>query len=235
MRLLDRFALNVPYLFLKRIPYLWPVVIVFWIWPPVIFSWILFAMIFASLILIIWQRRAWAAKNIRKYQQDHAPVYRDHPKMPLNLQLRNLVIVAVGSGLLGRFLQGSLDLSFWQWFFLASGFTLLYMDHRVFGTTTDYILTDTGLGLRYTPGHVEYRMFFSYQDIKQAQRVQVPKEKPILWTQVTPTRNVETGILLTPSNRNGFTNQIKGEILLAPTDIDAFLKHFPSHLIKKGT
>jgi hypothetical protein len=201
----------------------------------VIFSWILFAMIFASLLLIVWQRRAWAEKIIREHQQNNALAYKDHPKMPLYMQIRNLGIVIIGSGLLSWFLQGSLDLGFWQWFFLASGFTLLYMDHRVFGATTDYILTDTGLGLRYTPGHVEYRIFFSYQEIKQAQRVQLPKEKPILWTQVTPTRNVDSGILLTPSNRNGFTNQIKGEILIAPTDMDAFLEHFPSQLIKKGT
>jgi len=127
-----------------------------------------------------------------------------------------------------------LDLSFWQWFFLAFGFTLLYMDHRLLGATTVYILTGQGLGLRNAPGHVDYRLFFSYDEIRYVQRIQVPKPMPIRWSLIAPMRNPDEGILLTPKNPSGFTRLIDGEVLLTPSDMDEFLQHTPGKLIKQG-
>jgi hypothetical protein len=232
MRFLENLILGIPYLFLKKIPYAWLAVIFFWIWPPVLFSWILIAIIIIGLLMMDWQRRAWEAKLIREHHAGPEKPFIDRPKMPLNIQVRNLVLLALGSGLVAWIFQGQFELSFWQWFFMLAGFMLLYMDHRLLGATTVYILTDQGIGIRFAPGHIDYRMFFSYREIWRAQRIQVPEKKPVRWSQMTPTREPNEGVLLTPRNRDGFTRRIKSEVLLAPSDIDGFLKHIPAQLVK---
>lgn len=234
MRVLENFILAVPYLFLKKIPYAWLALVILWVWPPVLFSWILIAILLIGLLMMDWQRRAWEAKLIREHHKGPGKPLIDRPKMPLHLQLRNLGWLALGSGLVAWLLQGQFELSFWQWFSLFVGFMLLYMDHRLLGTTTVYILADQGIGIRCAPGHVDYRLFFSYDEIWRARRVEVPKEKPHRWSQVTPMRQQSEGLLLIPKNRDGFTRHINGEILLAPSDLDTFLAHFPPHLIKTG-
>ena len=234
MRFLENFILDVPYLLLKKIPYAWLAIIFFWVWPPVLFSWILLAIVVIGSLMMDWQRSAWEAKLIREHHAGLEAPLIDQPKMPLNIQLRNLGALFVGSWLVAWVFQGQFDLNFWQWFFLFAGFMLLYMNHRLLGATTVYILTDQGVGIRSAPGHIDYRLFFSYGEIRHVQRIQVPEQKPIHWSQVTPTRKPEEGVLLTPKNRAGFSRQIEGEVLLAPTNIDAFLKHIPPHLVKQG-
>ena len=234
MRFLENLVLDIPYLFLKKIPYAWLAVIFFWVWPPVALSWILIAIVLLGLLMMVWQRRAWEAKLIREHHEGGEGPLIDRPKMPLSIQLRNLGLLALGSGLLAWAFQGRFELNFWQWFFLLTGFMLLYMEHRLLGAAVVYILTDQGIGIRFAPGHIDYRLFFSYAEIRAAQRIQVPDPKPIRWSQVTPTPKPQDGILLTPRNPDGFTKQIDGEVLLAPTDVDTFLKGFPPHLIMKG-
>jgi hypothetical protein len=232
VRFLENFILGIPYLFLKKVPYAWLALVLLWVWPPLLFSWILIAIVVTGLLMMDWQRRAWEAKLIREHHEGPGRPFIDRPKMPLRLQLRNLALLTLGSGLVAWIFQGQFELGFWQWFFLFAGFMLLYMDHRLLGATTVYILTDRGVGLRFAPGHVDYRLFLSYNEIWRAQRIQVPKEKPLRWSQVMPTRQTDEGVLLTPRNRDGFTRQINGEVLLAPSDMEAFLAHFPPHLIK---
>lgn len=234
MRFLENFVLAVPYLFLKKIPYAWLALVFLWVWPPVLITWVLIGIILLGLLMMDWQRRAWEARLVREHHQGPEKPYIDRPKMPLATQVRNLSLLALGSGLAAWFLQGQLTFSFWQWFFLLAGFMLLYMDHRLLGATTVYILTDQGIGFRFAPGHIDYRPFFSYGEIWRAQHIRVPEKRPFRWSVITPTRNPEEGVLLTPRNRDGFTRQIKGEILLAPSDIDAFLAHVPSQLNKQG-
>lgn len=233
MRFLENFILAVPYLFLKKIPYAWLALVFLWTWPPVFISWVLVGIILLGLLMMDWQRRAWEAKLVREHHKGPQEPFIDRPKMPLQTQLRNLALLALGSGLVAWILQGLLEISFWQWFFLLVGFMLLYMDHRLFGAATVYILTDQGIGIRFAPGHVDYRLFFSYGEIWRAQHIQVPEKMPVRWSVITPTRKPEEGVLLTPRNRDGFTRQIKSEILLAPSDKQAFLAHFPTQLIKK--
>lgn len=232
MRFLENIILGIPYLFLKKIPYAWLAVIFFWTWPPALFTWIFIAIVIIGLLMMDWQRRAWEAKLIREHHAGPEKPFIDRPKMPLNIQVRNLVLLALGSGLVAWIFQGQFELSFWQWFFMLAGFMLLYMDHRLLGATTVYILTDQGIGIRFAPGHIDYRMFFSYREIWRAQRIQVPEKKPVRWSQMTPTREPNEGVLLTPRNRDGFTRRIKSEVLLAPSDIDGFLKHIPAQLVK---
>lgn len=236
MRFLESFILGIPYLFLKKIPYAWLAVIFFWVWPPVLFSWILVGIILLGLLMMDWQRRAWEAKLVREHHQGTEKPFIDRPKMPLQTQMRNLALVVLGSGLVAWIFRGQFELGFWQWFFLFTGFMLLYMDHRLLGATTVYILTDQGIGIRFAPGHVDYRMFFSYNEIWRAQRMRIraPEKLPVRWSVITPTRKPSEGVLLTPRNRDGFTRQIKSEILLAPTEVETFLEHFPSQIVKEG-
>lgn len=233
MRFLENFILEVPYLFLKKVPYAWLAVVFFWVWPPVLLSWILIGIVALGLVMMVWQRRAWETKLIREHHHGKKIPYIDHPQMPLSIRLRNLGALFVGSGLLAWFFQGRFELNLWQWFFLLSGFMLLYMDHRLLGVTTVYIITDQGIGIRFAPGHIDYRLFFSYNEIKRVERIHVPEEKPIRWSVTTPTRSPKVGVLLTPRNPDGFSKQIEGEVLLAPTDNNEFLKHIPVNLIQK--
>lgn len=233
MRAFENFILEIPYLFLKKIPYAWLAVIFFWVWPPVLFSWILIGIVVLGLLMMDWQRRAWETRLIREHHAGPEKPFIDRPKMSLNTQLRNLILLALGSGLAAWIFRGQFELGFWQWFFLLAGFMLLYMDHRLLGATTVYILTDQGIGIRFAPGHIDYRLFFSYWEIWRAQCIQVPEKIPVRWSQATPTRRPGEGILLTPRNRDGFTRQIKSEMLLAPSDLETFLGHFPSNLIKQ--
>jgi hypothetical protein len=233
VRFLENFILGIPYLFLKKVPYAWLALIVLWVWPPVLFSWILLGIILLGMLMMDWQRRAWEAKLIREHHAGPEKPYIDRPKMPLRIQVRNLALVALGSALVAVIFQGQFELSFWQWFFLFVGFMLLYMDNRLLGATTVYILTDQGLGIRFVPGHVDYRLFFAFNEIWRVQPIQVPEKKPARWSQVTPMRQLDMGVLLTPRNRDGFTRQINGEMLLVPTDIDAFLAPFPPQIVKK--
>lgn len=234
MRFLENFILDLPYLFLKKIPYAWLAVVFFWIWPPVLLSWILVGIVALGLVMMDWQRRAWETRLIREHHRGEQKPLIDRPQMPNVMRLRNLGVLFAGSGLLAWFIQGRFELNFWQWFFLLSGFMLLYMDHRLLGATTVYILTDEGIGIRFAPGHIDYRLFFSYGEINRVEYIQVPEEKPIRWSVTTPTRNPKEGILLSPRNPDGFSKQIEGEVLLAPTNMNEFLKHIPAHLVRKG-
>jgi len=233
MPFLENFILDIPYLFLKKIPYAWLALIFFWIWPPVLFSWILLGIVTLGLVMMVWQRKAWETRLIRERHDGPEEPYIDRPKMPVRDQLINLGALFTGGALLAWFLRGRLDLNSWQWFFLLTGFMLLYMDHRLLGATTVYILTDQGIGIRFAPGHIDYRLFFSYNEIRRVEHIQVPKERPMRWSVTTPIRNPKEGILLTPRLLKGFSKQIEGAVLLAPTEMDRFLEHIPSHLIWK--
>ena len=234
MRFLENFILEIPYRFLKKIPYAWLAIIFFWIWPPVFFSWILVAIVVVGLLMMVWQRRAWEAKLIREQHSVAEKPFINYPKMPLKTQLFNLGLLFAASGILAWLFQGRFELNFWPWFFLLCGFMLLYQDSLLLGATTVYSITDQGIGIRVAPGHIDYRLFFSYGEIKHVKRIQVPETRPVRWSVTTPTRKPKEGILLTPKNPNGLSKQIEGEVLLAPTNMDNFLQHIPSHLARRG-
>jgi hypothetical protein len=47
MRVLEQFILDIPYLFLKNIPYAWLAAVFFWSWPPV------FSSVFLPIVLLV--------------------------------------------------------------------------------------------------------------------------------------------------------------------------------------
>ncbi|HVN14713.1 MAG TPA: hypothetical protein VMT73_03155 [Anaerolineales bacterium] len=231
MKIIEDFVLGTPYLFLKKIPYLWILLVVFWVWPPILSS-IIGGIIILGLILMALQQRFWENKVKRDFQKEGQP-FRDHPRAPFSYQVRNVSLVLAGSALLGLLLGNRLDLNSLQWFLLSAGLMLLYKDSLIFGSSAVYLITPRGIAVRFVPGHVDYRLFFSYNEINHIVRVRSGDELPRKLDVLSPMRDQKEGILLMAKHPDGFSNQI-GHVLLTPTDADSFLGHVPSTLIEKN-
>jgi hypothetical protein len=228
MRALEKVILDIPYLFLKMILFAWLGVVGFWSWPPV-FAGIFLAIVLLGLLLIAWQNQAWEAGIRRDFQSGKTRPFTDHPHAARIFQARNLLLVLAGGAGLGWLMNGRIGLSGLQWGLLA-GFMLLYRDAMLFGASVTYIITDQGIGIRYVPGHVDYRLFFKFREIRQAVRTKPPARMPRGWDVLAPQKHPQEGILLIAMRRGGFSKQIQGEVLLAPTDIEMFLEALAGHV-----
>jgi hypothetical protein len=183
-----------------------------------------------GLVMMALQQTFWERRIAREHQKTGRP-HRDRPRAPLGYRLRNLALVIAGSAVLGVLLNGRLNLSGWQWFLLAAGLTVLYQDALIFGASAVYLVTERGLAARFIPGHVDYRLFFKYDEIRQATRVAAGDKLPADTFVLSPTKKPASGVLLTPRRVSGFSKQI-GAVLLTPTDSQAFLERLPAHLIQ---
>jgi hypothetical protein len=229
MKVFERFILEIPYLFLKKIPYAWLAAVFFWSWPPVL-SAIILAIVLLGLGMMAWQNRAWENKICHEFHSGETRPLIDHPHAARIFQIRNLGLVLTGSGLAGWLLNGRFDLSGLQWGLLLAGCMLLYKDALLFGPAITYIITDQGIGIRYVPGHVDYRLFFKFHEIWRVEGTKVPKRVPRGWDMLTPQRHPQEGVLLYAARREGFSKQIRSEVLLNPTDMDGFLKELVRHV-----
>ena len=229
MKALEDFILGVPYLFLKKIPYAWIGVVLFWGWPPVV-SGIILAIVLVGLLMMLWQERAWEARVIRENSDGQTRPFIDRPHVPRAYQLRNLAILLGSSGLVAWVLNGRIGLSGWQWFLLLSGFMLLYKDALLFGAGATYIISDQGIGIRLVPGHVDYRLFLKFHEIWQAARTKVPERIPLRWDVLTPQKQPKEGVLLKSARREGFSKTIQSELLVVPTDRERFLEQLEGHV-----
>jgi hypothetical protein len=229
MKWLEQFLLEIPYLFLKKIPYAWVGVAAFWSWPPLA-SGALMALVLLGLGMMVGQNRAWEAKIRREFHGGDAAPYMDHPHAPRTFQLRNLVLVLAASALLGWLLNGRFGLDAWQWALLLAGVMLLYKDAFLFGAAVTYIITDQGVGVRYVPGHVDYRLFFKFHEIRRVVRMKTPERIPRRWDMLVPKKYPGEGVLLFAVRPEGFSKQIQSEVFLAPTDIGKFLEELTGHV-----
>jgi hypothetical protein len=229
MRVLEKFILGVPTALLKKIPYAWLGAVFFWSWPPV-FSGILLGIVLAGVLMLAWQERAWEARIKREHHGGGSSLYVDHPHIARTVQIRNLVLVLAGSGLLGWLLNGLVGLSGLLWSILFAGFMLLQRNIVLFGAAVTYLITDQGIGIRYVPGQVDYRLFFRFNEIWQVERVAVPERVPSRWDVLTPQRHPKEGLLLYATRREGFSKQIKSEVLLAPSDMGRFMQALAGHV-----
>jgi hypothetical protein len=92
-----------------------------------------------------------------------------------------------------------------------------------------YIITNQGIGIRFAPRQVDHRLFFKFNEIRQAGRIKVPGHIPLRWEVLTPQRYPKGGILLYLAKPEDSSKQIQGELLLNPTDIDRFLRELAGH------
>jgi hypothetical protein len=233
MKHLDQIILGIPHLFIKKIPYAWVGVVFLWNWHPMV-SVILMMIVVVGTLGLIWQEKAWQRKIISEKHSGTNPIVMDRPHMPRQMQIRNAVLVLIASAILGWLFNGRVDISGIEWFLLLAGFMFLYKDTKLFGAGVTYLITDKGLGIRFIPGHVDYRLFFEYREIRQAERITVPKQLPAYWETLVPRKGVKEGILLHSNRNDGFSKQILGEILISPTDPDGFLAHMARHVPVKA-
>lgn len=220
---LDRFILNIPRLFIKQYPYAWFPLIVLWAWPPTV-AILFLVIILLGLSMLQWQRSAWLSHMRREHAGADGKFYVDVPAVPLERAVRNISILLAGSGLIAFILKGQFGLSFWQIFLISVMFTLTYRDAQFFGALTIYIITATGIAVYFAPGHLDYRLFFTFKEISRIERTNFKKDHN--WDFFARTRDGSDGLLLIPKDINGFSKRLK-RLFIVPQDIDAFLEQLP--------
>lgn len=220
---LDRFILAFPVLFLKQYPYAWIAVVALWPKSPSLAA--LFLIVIAIGILSLrWQHAAWISQMRRTHAGKDGKFYIDEPAVPWQRAARNIAYLIAGSALIAFLLKGQFGLSFWQFFIMGIGFTILYRDTQFFGATSTYIITATGIAIRLVPGHLDYRLFLPFKEISRIERGEYRKA---LDTDIfARTREAKDGLMLIPKDPDGFTKRID-KLFIVPQDVDGFVEQLP--------
>lgn len=220
---LHRFILSLPVLFLKQYPYAWIAVVA--LWPSSRSSAMIFGVVVvAGILSLVWQRAAWISEMKRQHAGENGKFYVDEPPIPWTKTARNTAILLVVSIGIAYLLQGQFGLRFWQYFIMAAGFGLFYQDTKFFGAAVTYIITATGIGIRYVPGHLDYRLFLTFREISRIQRMGFSKRDDTTVFARTP--EAQDGLLLTSKDPDGFSKRID-KLFIAPTNVDAFAEQLP--------
>ena len=220
---LDRFILAFPVLFLKQYPYAWIALVAFWPKSPLVASLFLLVLV-AGILALRWQSTAWISHMRREYAGKDGKFYVDEPPVSWQKAARNIAIL-IGWSILGAFvLRGQFGLSFWQILIMLVGFTIFYQDTRFFGAAVIYIITATGIAIRFVPGHIDYRLFLTFKEISRIERGVYQKDKN--WDLFARLRDTKEGLLMTPKNPNGFTRRVE-KLFIAPGDREQFLAQLP--------
>jgi len=220
---LDHLILGIPVLFIKQFPYAWIAAITFWSWPPT-FSIVFLVIILIGLLALRWQSSAWISNLQREHAFKDGKFYVDQPPFSWMDSARKILILVAGATLLAWLLKGQFGLNFWQIFLMIVGFTILYRDTQFFGATTTYVITDQGVGIRFVPGHIDYRLFLSFKEINRIEQSKYQKDNN--WDAFVRNRNTQDGLLMVPKNPNGFTRRIE-KLFIAPKDVEKFLEQLP--------
>jgi hypothetical protein len=229
MNAVENFILHLPSGTLLKVSYAWFGVVVFYPWAMLLSS-LLAGLLILSLLLLSGQKYIWARNVLRKQiNQDQKP-YVDQSRAPIIIQLRNLALALVVSGLVAYFLGGSLGLSDAQWFLIFIGFFLLQLDLKLFGAPSVYIIIDQGIAI----GCADLKLFLDFGEIRQAEYIQDVKARPERWSVLAPVQSSREGVLLLPVRQEGFTRLID-QIFLVPKEPQQFLAHLPANLLIRQT
>jgi hypothetical protein len=220
---LDHFILAIPVLFIKQFPYAWIAAIVLWSWPPY-FSGIFLAVIVVGLLLLRWQSAAWISHMRREHVGKDGKFYVDESPFSLAMSARRVLLLLAGAAALAWLLAGQFGLSLGKFFLLIVGFTLLYQDTRFFGASAKYVITAEGVGIRFVPSHLDYRLFFPFREISRIQKSEYQNEKG--WEFFARSQDQKEGLLLLPKDPNGFTRRID-KVFIVPGDREKFLGQLP--------
>ncbi len=229
---LDRFILSIPTLFIKQYPYAWIPLVFLWTWPPTIVL-IFLLVIVVGLASLQWRSAAW----ISEMRRQHAPRPTDAflvqrtpvPWMHFARTVGTLLVIAAGAAwLLGEFV----GLGAWRFFVLIVGFALCYLDARFVGAETIYAVAPDGIAIYFMPGHVDYRIFVAFKEMRRVQRLDAIASIPATWSVCARLRKPTSGVLLVPRSPQGFSRRLQ-EILVVPPNVDDFLKRVPSTLVNE--
>lgn len=220
---LDRFILNIPRLFIKQYPYAFFPMVVLWVWPPNL-AIVFLVIILLGLSMLQWQRSAWMSHMRHEHAGADGKFYVDVPAVPYGRAARNIAILLAAGGLFALLAKGQFGLSFWDIFLIVVGFMLTYYDYRFFGFPTIYVVTATGIAVYFAPGHLDYRLFFTFKEIARIDRTSFKKDHN--WDFFARTREGSDGLLLVPKDINGFSKRLE-RLFIVPQDIDAFLEQLP--------
>jgi hypothetical protein len=220
---LDHFILAIPVLFIKQFPYAWIAAVVLWSWPPS-FAIVFLVIIVVGLLALRWQSRAWISNMQREHAFKEGKFYVDQPPFSLMNSARKILILFAGAALLAWLLNGKIGLNFWQIFLIIVGFTLLYRDTQFFGAPTTYVITDQGIGIHFTPGHLDYRLFLAFKEISRIEKSKYEQDRN--WDAFVRTKDTQEGLLMIPKNPNGFTKRIE-KLFIAPDNREKFLEQLP--------
>lgn len=220
---LDRFILGFPVLFLKQYPYAWIAFVAIWPRSPVVAS-LFLVIILLGVVALRWQSAAWISHIRREYAGKDGKFYVDQPSVTWQTALKNISFLTAGSLLVAYLIRGQFGLSFWQIVIMIVGFTIFYQDTRFFGAAVTYIITASGIAIRFVPGHIDYRLFLPFREISRIEKSVYQKNKH--WDLFARARDTKEGLLMTPKSPNGFTKRIE-KLFIAPQDRERFLAELP--------
>jgi hypothetical protein len=220
---LDHFILGFPVLFLKQYPYAWIAMVAFWPQSPSVAA-LFILVVVIGILSLHWQSAAWISHIRREYAGQDGKFYVDQPPVIWQKAARNIGILVAAGLVIAYLLRGQFGLSFWQLFIMVVGFTILYQDTRFFGAAVTYIITASGIAIRFVPSHVDYRLFLPFKEISHIERCEYQKEAG--WDLFARTQDTKEGLLLTPKNPSGFTKRIE-KLFIAPQDREQFLVQLP--------
>jgi hypothetical protein len=220
---LDRFILGIPHLYIKQFPYAWIAFIALWTWPTNL-SIIFLLIVLIGLFMLKWQYSAWISTLRNEYAPKDGKFYIDRPPVPIQRAVRNILILCAATGLVSYFLSGQVRLTSWQLFLTIVGFSLLYRNSLFFGAPTTYIITASGIAIRFAPGHLDYCPFLKFDEISRIERCEYQKDKG--WDSFARLPYAKDGLLLIPKNPKGFTKRVE-RLFIVPKDIDKFQEQLP--------
>jgi hypothetical protein len=224
-KILDRFILGIPRLYIKQFPYAWIFLVALWHWPPGL-VWIFLLIIVLGLLLTAWQQAAWVASLRDAYAPHGEKFYVDRPPVAVGRAARNILILLVAAVAVAFFVNGQIGLTVIQTFLLVVGFSLLYRNSLFFGAPTTYVITASGLGIYFAPTNPDYRLFLKFDEIARIERCAFQKDQG--WDCFARTRAAD-GLLLLPKDPNGLTKRIE-KLFIVPTDIEKFRAQLPARL-----
>jgi len=220
---LDRLILGFPVLFLKQYPYAWIAIVALWPRSPSVAG-LFLGIILLGLLSLRWQSAAWISHIRREHAGNDGKFYVDQPPVTWQNAARKIAILIAGSILVAYVLRGQFGLSFWQILIMTVGFTIFYQDTRFFGATVTYIITASGIAIRFVPGHIDYRLFLPFREISRIEKSTYQKDSN--WDLFARARDTKEGLLMTPKNPNGFTKRVE-LLFIAPQDREKFLEQLP--------
>lgn len=220
---LDRFILGFPVLFLKQYPYGWIAIVALWPKSPSVAS-LFLGIVLLGLLSLRWQSAAWISHIRREHAGKDGKFYVDQPSVAWQTTARNIAFLIAGSILGASLLRDQFGLSFWQILIMLVGFSIFYQDTRFFGAAVTYIITATGIAIRFVPGHIDYRLFLPFREISRIERSTYQKDKN--WDLFARAQDTKEGLLMMPKNPNGFTKRVE-KLFIAPQDRERFLAELP--------